>query len=795
MKDLWRYDPAADSWTALPDYPGMGTRSPLLTFYNNELIVMNGYSRSSATSYSSTRDHYILSLSNNTWRKGPVPTYWTSGESTYVTVGEYFYCTYYFSTISLLQYHIPSGKWEIPNMPFVAGARGFLLKGKIYFITSTREVWVYDPGSYVATPSDLTSELKDGHLKIKWKNNSSVPVTTVLEYQKNSQNGSVAFTKLAEISGGTTEYEVSDYKLNTHYYIRAYNINAKGEFSPYSNITTAHTGPYWSKVADIPITSRTGAFLQAADNKLFYGLGSESGTSNLQKDLWMYDEVTGVWTQKANYVGAARYNTESFVLGGALYVGMGMNSSSIDFSDLYKYDISTNTWTASVSFPKANYRRFSVFVYNGNAYFVGGQVNTSNSSVELYRFSGSAWTQLTSIPGDPRADPITFVIGGKAYVGSGEKIVNGSYYTANKEFFEYDIASDTWKKLADLPHEALYTHGAWSSFSYVVNDFAYVFVQGSRNTFKYTPATGIWSTSVTSLYTYSSYQVPMAISNSGLAYGVVNMPDKTELWRFDPLIGGPSITELTNPAIRTVMVRWNEIIPQPDSVFVERGISEEDAFVKVAVVKTNSTTTTDIVPEGGKDYYYRIRSFKGASNVRLSAAKKINVALPPTGPALSIIYDEGNAKLSWTAITGATQYGVEKSVNDGPFTALATVTGTSYTDALPEQKKYSYRVYSINPETRRSNEVFLLITGAEQSYASGFSIYPNPASDEIEVQVPEPGMNYQCTMLNNNGKTLFSTVVRNSSRINISAYPAGIYFITLQPENAVYSKVIKVVKK
>src|ERR1051325_11216231 len=54
------------------------------------------------------------------------------------------------------------------------------------------------------------------------------------------------------------------------------------------------------------------------------------------------------------------------------------------------------------------------------------------------------WPQKTDLPGDARDYAVSFSIGDKGYVGTGE---NGSYM---KDFWEYNPTADSWVQKADF---------------------------------------------------------------------------------------------------------------------------------------------------------------------------------------------------------------------------------------------------------------------------------------------------------------------------------------------------------
>lgn len=90
-----------------------------------------------------------------------------------------------------------------------------------------------------------------------------------------------------------------------------------------------------------------------------------------------------------------------------------------------------------------------------------------------------------------------------------------------------------------------------------------------------------------------------------------------------------------------------------------------------------------------EDYYHLIRHVTGAGFV-------LPPPLPPDAPVItSVLTNYNQITLSWTAAARATTYNVKRSPSSGgPFSTLATVTGTSYTDSTVQNGVVYYYVVS-----------------------------------------------------------------------------------------------------
>lgn len=63
----WRFDPVFQSWTALPNYPGIGTREAVLLQLAGKLVYTGGFSINPLQCH---RQTYILDLSSLSWQTG-----------------------------------------------------------------------------------------------------------------------------------------------------------------------------------------------------------------------------------------------------------------------------------------------------------------------------------------------------------------------------------------------------------------------------------------------------------------------------------------------------------------------------------------------------------------------------------------------------------------------------------------------------------------------------------------------------------------------------------------------------
>jgi N-acetylneuraminic acid mutarotase len=113
----------------------------------------------------------------------------------------------------------------------------------------------------------------------------------------------------------------------------------------------------------------------------------------------------------------------------------------------------TDPWLAKASFPSTP-RSYAVnFVIGGKAYLGTGSNGSSggcsslNPLGDFWEYTpapgldGGTWIQKADFPGGPRDKAVGFAVNGKGYLG-----MSG----INSDFYEYDPALNTWRAMADI---------------------------------------------------------------------------------------------------------------------------------------------------------------------------------------------------------------------------------------------------------------------------------------------------------------------------------------------------------
>lgn len=133
-----------------------------------------------------------------------------------------------------------------------------------------------------------------------------------------------------------------------------------------------------------------------------------------------------------------------------------------------------------------------------------------------------------------------------------------------------------------------------------------------------------------------------------------------------------------------------------------------------------------------------------------------------------------------TASRGFEYYKIYRDGN-----SIGTASGESYGDVLPNYGSYTYTVtaYYSEGESTHSNSVQVnWEVGIEEYGTVDFTIYPNPANNNVVVKC---GENIQKLRLEDiSGKNIFTKEIFNGNvLLDVSSFPVGVYHLIVETEN------------
>lgn len=140
---------------------------------------------------------------------------------------------------------------------------------------------------------------------------------------------------------------------------------------------------------------------------------------------------------------------------------------------------------------------------------------------------------------------------------------------------------------------------------------------------------------------------------------------------------------------------------------IYRATSKDGEYTLMKTV--TGTTYTNTSAKAGQTYFYKVRAV--SANGAQSAFSNIVKRMCDLGnPDVSIKLKNGDPRLSWEKIAGATKYQIYRATSkSGKYTLMKTVTGTTYTNTSAKAgKTYFYKVKAIHKNTN-ANSAFSAI--------------------------------------------------------------------------------------
>jgi hypothetical protein len=148
------------------------------------------------------------------------------------------------------------------------------------------------------------------------------------------------------------------------------------------------------------------------------------------------------------------------------------------------------------------------------------------------------------------------------------------------------------------------------------------------------------------------------------------------------------------------------------------------------------------------------------------------------------------AKIHWNSIAGVTKYKIQ--FRPSGTTAWTTVSSTLNVKALTglsPSTSYQYRVRSVCSGSSSSWSSIASFTtlpmkiGDTDNEELQVSLFPNPATDIINVRMNDDIINGEITIYDINGKLIMFQKISGSTTLDVSSFSSGIYMVQLRADN------------
>jgi N-acetylneuraminic acid mutarotase len=174
-------------------------------------------------------------------------------------------------------------------------------------------------------------------------------------------------------------------------------------------------------------------------------------SASCERDPSSSTNLTGNWHVAADFKGDTRSEAAAFVIDNTAYVLTGVSAANNGaYGDMFAFDVDNNSWTQLPSLPGQPRNGCVAFSINGKGY-IGTGANDKMNMQDIWEYNPGTktWTEKDPMPGDARYDATSFVINGKAYICggfNGRKAFNDTW-----EFDPSQPAGQQWIERASFP--------------------------------------------------------------------------------------------------------------------------------------------------------------------------------------------------------------------------------------------------------------------------------------------------------------------------------------------------------
>ncbi len=204
---------------------------------------------------------------------------------------------------------------------------------------------------------------------------------------------------------------------------------------------------------------------------------------------------------------------------------------------------------------------------------------------------------------------------------------------------------------------------------------------------------------------------------------------------------------------------------------------------------------TDPMVETEVEFAYTVTAVYGAEESFPTPEFLITVPIPDDLPPINPEATDagsGTAHVTWDAPAACLAPEEYDIYRDNEY--IATTTELEYDDMGLEGGFYEYKIkaiYYFGESDFSAPAYVLIIVGINDISANDFEIFPNPASDVVNVKSDYHVNSIE--VLNNNGQVVYKHNIESSDfTVNVSTYERGIYYIKLETDQGIVLRKIAV---
>jgi N-acetylneuraminic acid mutarotase len=381
---------------------------------------------------------------------------------------------------------------------------------------------------------------------------------------------------------------------------------------------------------------------------------------------------------------------------------------------------------------------------------------------------GQTWSQLPDFPSTERDDGVAVYVNGKAYVGTG--LLSG--FTLGKDFYAYDLVTNTWTPIAAMPNGLDRQYAC--AFSYLNSFYVFSGAGYSNAVFtdlhRYDIATNTWTV-------LAGKPGNGLIGASCLEYG-----DKIII------VGGKFQSGVVSDEVWEYTISTNTWLQKNNFPFGGRWRAGASVLNGVGYLLFGRDNNESFRKEmyrydHASDVWTKVMDFPQPKGRAYAALRTTTAKLAMFGgyDTLNTYYNDvwyyNDISASWT---------------QGPnLPAAGRKGGMSFANG---DKLYYTCGITVSDTRLKDTWVIDVPVGLKENYtAIDFLVYPNPCSDKLLISATIENLNYSFKITDIASKLILSVQTDHSNSIDMSALEKGIYFLQVMDGNRLVAtkKIIK----
>lgn len=242
---------------------------------------------------------------------------------------------------------------------------------------------------------------------------------------------------------------------------------------------------------------------------------------------------------------------------------------------------------------------------------------------------------------------------------------------------------------------------------------------------------------------------------------------------------GLAVTELTSNGGTIV---WNA----SEAGYTDYEVNIYTTTDNDTILVSGATTHTFQGLYPGTSYSVRVRTVCSATNhSEWTAPVVLTPVVCPKPTNVVAVAQGGNINVTWDDMQ-VNKYRVEwyeEGFTTNGHSMIVTTNSATITENVESGQAYDIYVYAYCSETavsEASNKVTVEITGINGVDASHIALYPNPASTKVTIDGIEGEATV--TVVDMNGRTVFTASANDNLTIDLRGYAKGAYFVRIAGE-------------